>query len=57
MLQKRIDPNCIKINLSFHNFKNKFRQIKSDLNLKSFFLTLDLGNKGQSGVLAQTCSS
>ena len=39
MLQKHIDPNCILINLSFHNFKNVFCQIKSNLNLKSSFLT------------------
>ena len=44
MLQKRIDPNCIIINLSFQNFKNGFCQIKSDINLKSSFLMLDFGH-------------
>ena len=56
MLQKRMNPNCIIINLSFHNFKNWFWQNKTDWNLKSSFLTLDFGHTGQSGVLAQTCS-
>ena len=56
MLQKHIDPNCNKIILSFHNFINGFCQNKSDLNLKSSFLTLDFGHKGQSGFLAQTFS-
>ena len=56
LLPKRIDPNFIIINLTFHNFKNRFFQIKSDLNLKTYFLTIDFGHKGQSGVLAQTCS-
>ena len=56
MLQKRIDPNCIIINFSFHNFENGFGQIKSDFNFKSSFLALDFGHKGQCGVLAQTCS-
>ena len=56
MLQKRTNPNCIIINASFHNFKIGGCQNKSDLNLKSSFLTLDFGHKGQSGVLAQTCS-
>ena len=55
MLQKRIDPNCITTNFSFHNFKNGFYQIKSDFNLKSSFLVLDFGHKGQSGPLFQTC--
>ena len=49
-----MDPNCILINFSFHIFKNGFIQIKSDFNLKSSFLALDFGHKGQSGVLAQT---
>ena len=40
LLQKRINPNCIIINVSFNNFKNGFCHIKSDLNLKSSFLTL-----------------
>ena len=56
MLQKRIEPNCIIINLSFHNFKNVFCQNKSDLISKSSFFSLDFGHKSQSGVLAQTCS-
>ena len=56
MLQKRIDPNCIIINFTFHNFNSGFFQIKSDFNLKSFFLAPAFGHKGQSGVLAQTCS-
>ena len=56
MLQKHKDPTCIKIKLSFHNFINRFYHIKSDLNLKSSFLTLDFGHKGQSGDIAQTCS-
>ena len=51
-----IDPNLIIINFSFHNLKNGFFQIKSDFNLKSSFLALDFGHKGQSGDLAQTCS-
>ena len=56
MLQKHIEPNCIIINLSFHNFKNGFCQNKSDLISKSSFFSLDFGHKGQSGVLTQTCS-
>ena len=35
MLQKLIEQNCIKTNLSFNNFKNGFCQNKSDLKLKS----------------------
>ena len=56
MLQKSIDPNYIIRNRSFNKLKNGFCQIKSDLNLKSSFLSLDFGHKGQSGALAQTCS-
>ena len=44
------------INLSFHNFTNGFCQIKLDLNLKSSFLPIDFGHKGQYRVLAQTYS-
>ena len=51
MLQKRIEPNFIIINLSFHNFKNVFCQNKSDLISKSSFFSLDFGHKSQSGVL------
>ena len=36
------------IKFSFHNFKNGFCQIKSDYNIKSFFLALDFGHKGHS---------
>ena len=50
MLQKRIDPNCTMINFRFHYFKNGFSQIKSDFNLKSPFLALYVGHKGQSRV-------
>ena len=39
MLQKRIEPNYIVINLSFHNFKKVFCQNKSDLISKSSFFT------------------
>ena len=56
MLQKRIEPNCIIINLSFHNLKKVFCQTKSDLISKSSFFSLDFGHKSQPGVLAQTCS-
>ena len=54
MLQKHIDPNCIIIDFSFHNFKNGFCQMKLDFNLNSSFLALYFGHKVQSGVLAQT---
>ena len=37
---KRIDPNCIELNLSFNEFKNVFCQIKSNLISKSSLLTL-----------------
>ena len=52
MLQKRMDPNCIIIDFSFHNFKNRFFQIESDFNLKSSFSALYFGHKGQFRVLA-----
>ena len=56
ILQKRIEQNCIIINLNFHNFKNVFCPNKSDLISNSSFFSLDFGHKSQSGVLAQTCS-
>ena len=56
MLQTRIEPNCIIVNLSFHNFKNVFCQNKSDLISKSSVFPLDFSHKIQSGVLALTCS-
>ena len=56
MLQKLIDPNCIITNFCYHHFKNWFCQNKSDFNLKSSFLGLDFGHKGQSWVLARKCS-
>ena len=39
---KRIDPNCIELDLSFNKFNNGVCNIKSYLNLKSILLTLYL---------------